>query len=322
MKKINICVIGAGQWGLNHIKTLILLNVNVGCVDIDQEKLNFIKSSFPETSCFSSVEDSFVTNYQGYVIATPPTSHAKLAKLLISNHKAVLVEKPLCLNLSDSKEIKSQLIKFKGRLIVGHLMLFHPAIVKIKKMIEEGVIGNIQYIYSNRLNLGKVRKEENVFWSFAPHDISIFQYFSNSFPSSVISHGGDFLQKNIQDTTITYLKYPNGIQGHIYVSWLHPFKEHRLVIIGSKGSLHFEDSLNAKPLLFYANDISLPNSQKNIKKTLPQKIEFDLTLPLENELKYFIKIIKGENITIASIDEGIDVVNILEKSSNFLEINT
>lgn len=322
MKKINICVIGAGQWGLNHIKTLILLNVNVGCVDIDQEKLNFIKSSFPETSCFSSVEDSFVANYQGYVIATPPTSHAKLAKLLISNHKAVLVEKPLCLNLSDSKEIKSQLIKFKGRLIVGHLMLFHPAIVKIKKMIEEGVIGNIQYIYSNRLNLGKVRKEENVFWSFAPHDISIFQYFSNSFPSSVISHGGDFLQKNIQDTTITYLKYPNGIQGHIYVSWLHPFKEHRLVIIGSKGSLHFEDSLNAKPLLFYANDISLPNSQKNIKKTLPQKIEFDLTLPLENELKYFIKIIKGENITIASIDEGIDVVNILEKSSNSLEINT
>ena len=80
MKKINICVIGAGQWGLNHIKTLILLNVNVGCVDIDQEKLNFIKSSFPETSCFSSVEDSFVANYQGYVIATPPTSHAKLAK--------------------------------------------------------------------------------------------------------------------------------------------------------------------------------------------------------------------------------------------------
>jgi len=322
MKKINICVIGAGQWGLNHIKTLILLNVNVGCVDIDQEKLNFIKSSFPETSCFSSVEDSFVANYQGYVIATPPTSHAKLAKLLISNHKAVLVEKPLCLNLSDSKEIKSQLIKFKGRLIVGHLMLFHPAIVKIKKMIEEGIIGNIQYIYSNRLNLGKVRKEENVFWSFAPHDISIFQYFSKSFPSSVISHGGDFLQKNIQDTTITYLKYPNGIQGHIYVSWLHPFKEHRLVIIGSKGSLHFEDSLNTKPLLFYANDISLPNSQKNIKKTLPQKIEFDLTLPLENELKYFIKIIKGENITIASIDEGIDVVNILEKSSKSLEFNT
>ncbi len=322
MKKINICVIGAGQWGLNHIKTLILLDVNVGCIDIDQEKLNFIKSSFPGISCFSSIKDSFAANYQGYVIATPPTSHAKLAKLLISNHKAVLVEKPLCLNLSDSEEIKSQLIEFKGKLIVGHLMLFHPAIVKIKKIIEEGVIGNIRYIYSNRLNLGRVRKEENVFWSFAPHDISIFQYFSNSFPSSVISHGGDFLQKNIQDTTITYLKYPNGIQGHIYVSWLHPFKEHRLVIIGSKGSLHFEDSLSAKPLLFYENDISLVNNQKNIKNTLPQKIEYDVTLPLENELKYFIKIIKGEDITIASIDEGIDVINILEKSSNSLDLNT
>ena len=106
-----------------------------------------------------------------------------------------------------------------GRLIVGHLLLFHPAIIKMKELIDGGIIGNVQYLYSNRLNLGVVRKEENVFWSFAPHDISLFQYFSDSFPNEINSSGGAFLQKGIFDTTITYIKYPNGIQGHIYVSW-------------------------------------------------------------------------------------------------------
>ena len=125
----------------------------------------------------------------------PPSTHAKLAKLIISNNKPVLVEKPLSLSVSESKEIKSHLVKYDGKLIVGHLLLFHPAIQKIKSMIDKGKIGEIQYIYSNRLNLGKVRTEENVFWSFAPHDISLFQFFSNSFPSKGIFFGWRFFAK-------------------------------------------------------------------------------------------------------------------------------
>jgi len=136
MKNVNICVIGAGQWGINHIKTLILLNVNVGCIEINKDKLNSIKNSFPQITCFSTIEDSLEFNYHGYVIATPASSHAKLAKLLISKNKAVLVEKPLCLSVADSEEIKSQLKKFKGKLIVGHLMMFHPAVIKIKNPKE------------------------------------------------------------------------------------------------------------------------------------------------------------------------------------------
>ncbi|MFL3051556.1 MAG: Gfo/Idh/MocA family oxidoreductase, partial [Candidatus Neomarinimicrobiota bacterium] len=179
----------------------------------------------------------------------------------------------------------------------------------------------IQYIYSNRLNLGTVRSEENVFWSFAPHDISLFQFFSKSFPSDIYSTGGDFLQKNIHDTTITYIKYPNGIQGHIYVSWLHPFKEHRLVLIGSKGSLHFEDSGQNKPLLFYEKDETKDENMISIKNKMPKKIEYDSSLPLENELKYFIEIIRGDIIKKAGIDEGINVVKILEIASKSLNLN-
>jgi len=307
-----------GAWGVNHVKSLIALNIDVGCVDPDLEKLQKIKSLYPKINCFSNIEESFKKIFNGYIIATPPSSHAELAKLIISKGKPVLVEKPLSLTLSESKEIKSQLIKYDGNLIVGHLMLFHPAILKIQAMIEEGKIGKIQYIYSNRLNLGTVRSEENVFWSLAPHDISLFQFFSKSFPSEVTSLGGDFLQKNIHDTTITYLKYPNGIQGHIYVSWLHPFKEHRLVIIGSKGTLHFEDSTNNKPLLFYEKDNSKNKEPLSLINKISKNIEYEKTMPLDNELKYFIGIIKGDNVKKANIDQGIDVIKILEIASKSL----
>lgn len=316
MEKIKICVVGAGMWGTNHIRTLLLLDVNVGCVDTDLKQLQKVKSQFNQINCFSSVEESLEQNFDGYIISTPPFTHAKLAKLIISYNKPLLVEKPLCISVLEAKEIKSDLEKYDGMLIVGHLLLFHPAIQKIKSMIDEGKIGEIQYIYSNRLNYGKVRTNENVFWSFAPHDISLFQFFSNSFPSKVLSVGGDFLQKGIHDTTITYLKYPNGIEGHIYVSWLHPFKEHRLVVIGSKGSLHFEDSAENKPLLFYEKDGS--KDTLSFKSKVSQKIEYESVLPLQNELNYFIEAIKGNSADLTNIDEGINVIKILEMASNSL----
>ena len=189
-------------------------------------------------------------------------------------------------------------------------------------MIEKGYIGKIQYIYSNRLNLGKVRSQENVFWSFAPHDISIFQFFTNSFPKNIFTVGGDFLQKNIHDTTLTYFKYPNGIHAHIYVSWLHPFKEHRLVVIGTRGSLHFEDSTDNKPLLFHEKEENINNNLLELKNKNPKRIKYDSVLPLENELKYFIDIIKGKKITKVGINEGIDTIKILEKASKSLKLNS
>ena len=317
MKNINICVLGAGSWGINHIKTLQSMDINVSCVDINPKQIEKIKSNFKKVECFLSIEESFKKEFSGYIIATPASTHAKLAKIVISKNKPVLVEKPLSLSLSESKKIKSYLDMYDGQLIVGHSLLFHPAIQKIKTMIENGKIGKIQYIYSNRLNLGTVRKQENVFWSFAPHDISIFQYFSKSFPLNVLSMGSDILQKNIHDTTITYLKYPNDIQGHIYVSWLHPFKEHRLVVVGSKGSIHFDDSTEDKRLLFYEKDIV--KNHLVLKNKISKKINYDKTLPLENELKYFIEVIKGAKIKKANIDQGIEVIRILEMATKSLE---
>ena len=149
-------------------------------------------------------------------------------------------------------------------------MLFHPAIQKIKSMIKEGIIGDLKYIYSNRLSLGTIRSEENVLWSFAPHDISIFQYIINSFPAEIFANGVDILQSNFHDSAILYLKYPRNIKGHIFVNWLHPFKEHKIVIIGSKGSISFEDSKKGKPLMLYENDL-LKISNESIKRNASPK---------------------------------------------------
>ena len=320
MNKVKICVIGAGRWGRIHIQSLYQLNQIIGVVDIDKNKLKKIKSLFPELICFNSLEKSFNNNFDGYIVATPPSTHAELAKILLSKRIPVLVEKPLALSSVEANQIYSEMKKFDGKLIVGHLLLFHPAITKIKSLIENGFIGDIQYIYSNRLNLGVVRKEENVFWSFAPHDIALFQFFTGSFPVKVDSMGGAFIRENIHDTTITYLNYPNGIQGHIYVSWLHPFKEHRLVIIGSKGSLHFEDSSANKPLLFYEKMESDNFNSELLKNKPVKKIEYNFEFPLLIELKYFIDIIKGkESINMSNIKEGMNVIKILEMAHNSLK---
>ena len=229
---------------------------------------------------------------------------------IIKNSKPILIEKPLSTSVKEAENIKLQLEKYNSKLLVGHLLLFHPAIQKIKSLILNGKIGEIKYIYSNRLNYGTVRKEESVLWSFAPHDISLFQFFTESYPKKISSFGADFLKKDVHDTAITYLKYPNQIEGHIFVSWLHPFKEHRLIIIGSNGSLHFEDSALGKPLILY--------QKKSLKNKIHKEIKYDTILPLDNMIKYFIDIINGKPVEIAGIEEGIETVKILESASKSL----
>jgi len=230
-----ICVVGAGRWGMNHIRTLDKLGALGGIVEVGENRHMDLKEQWPEIPVYQRTKETLEADFDGYTIVTPAPFHYEIAKLLIVNKKHVLVEKPITLKSVQARNLKKLAEENNVNLMVGHVLLFHPAIQKIKELIAAGKIGTLQYIYSNRLNLGTVRTEENVFWSFAPHDISIFQYFTDSYPQKITSTGGAFLQKDIHDTTMTILEYPDNVKGHIFVSWLHPFKEHRLVIIGSKG---------------------------------------------------------------------------------------
>ena len=311
----NICVVGAGYWGKNHIRILNQLNVLKGIVELDCDILNTFLNKYPNVNGYSKIEDALNEDYDGFIIATPAKTHFEIAKIIISAKKHILIEKPMTLCVEEAKDLLALAEKNKVNAMVGHVLLFHPAIKKIKRIIENDEIGDLQYLYSNRLNLGKVRTEENVFWSLAPHDIAIFQYLTDSIPKKINATGSTFLQKGIADSTMTQLEYENGIKGHIFVSWLHPFKEHRLVVIGSKAMISFEDSLDEKPLKLYSKKI-------NINSGIPEKIDgpvkiipYDNKMPLDIELEYFINHLSEIQPKISNIKHGYEVVKTLVDAS-------
>ena len=316
--KKKICVVGAGNWGVNHIKTLIKLNALGGIVEPNDKSTNFLKSNFTNFPIHKDLEDSLNENYDGFIVATPPASHFEIARNIIEAKKPVLVEKPLTLNLKDAIMLNKLAKQNEVNLMVGHILLFHPAFKKIRTLIKSGKLGQIQYIYSNRVNLGKIRSDENVFWSFAPHDIALFNYFFNEIPIDVNSSGVDILQKGIHDTTITSLKYKEKKMGHIFVSWLHPFKEHRFVIIGSEGMIHFDDTSKNKPLIFYDKKIEFYNSIPSPHSGKTELIEYGNELPLTNELEYFISNLNSKKIEISNGDSAVEVIRILEAASRIL----
>ena len=317
MKIHKICVVGAGPWGRNHIRTLQKIGSLGGVVDSNNSILEGISKEYPNCLTFSSLEDSFKKYFDAYIVATPPKSHFLIAKRIIEEKRHLLVEKPITLDLYEAKEL-NKLAKINNvSLMVGHLLLFHPAFIKIKNIVDEGKIGDIQYIYSNRLNLGSFRNDENVLWSFAPHDISLFNYFFESLPLTVFSNGVDILQKGVHDTSITSFEFDGNRMGHIFVSWLHPFKEHRFVLIGSKGMLHFEDAGKSKKLLFYKKSVDLNGDTPISKSEGVFEVNFSNELPLESELKYFISNMDGE-IEKANGDSAVDVMRVLELASKSL----
>ncbi len=313
-----ICVVGAGYWGSNHIKTLIELEALKGVVEPNIGLLESLSSENHDIKIHSTIENALMENYDGFTIATPAETHYEIAKKIISHGKHALIEKPMTLSIKEAESLVSIAEQKKVNVMVGHVLLFHPAIKKIKELINNNSIGRLQYIYSNRLNLGKVRTQENVFWSLAPHDIAIFQYLTESFPVDINTRGSTILQKNIPDSTITYLEYENGVKGHIFVSWLHPFKEHRLVVIGSKAMISFEDSIDGKPLKLYSKKIDVTNGVPEKIDGPVKLIHYNKKMPLKEELDYFINHLENVKPEIANIYHGCQVVKILVNASEQL----
>ncbi|HKM12710.1 MAG TPA: Gfo/Idh/MocA family oxidoreductase, partial [Bacteroidales bacterium] len=306
-----------GRWGENHIRTLFEMGNLGGIVEANPKRLRELLEQYPVKG-FQDVEMALKENFDGFTIAAPAPLHYDIAKLLLEHGKSVLVEKPMTLSSETSLELV-ELAKAKGaQLMVGHVLLFHPAIVKIKELIDNGKIGELYYIYSNRLNLGTVRTEENVFWSFAPHDISVLNYFVGEVSQCIESKGAKFLQKNVYDYTMTQLTYPNNIHAHIFVSWLHPFKEHRMVVIGSRGMISFEDSSPEKEIKFYNKHIEfeqgIPIKVENPTEIIP----YEKKQPLTEELKYFVENL-DKKIEIADGRSGYEVVKVLEKAQELID---
>ncbi len=222
----SVAVIGAGYWGKNLVRNFHDLGALSLICDADNAQLALVGAQYPSCQTTSSFDDVLAdTTIAAVSIATPAETHASHVMQALKAGKHVLVEKPLCLSVSDGEELV-ELSKASNRtLMVGHLLWYHPAILKLKELIDCGELGRIQYIYSSRLNLGKIRREENILWSFAPHDISVILGLLNEMPDTLSCHGGSYLHHKIADVTVTNLSFASGVNAHIFVSWLHPFKE-------------------------------------------------------------------------------------------------
>jgi UDP-2-acetamido-3-amino-2,3-dideoxy-glucuronate N-acetyltransferase len=312
-----ICVVGAGHWGTKHIRTLDELGHLGGVVESNEGRRSSLARQYPNLRTFATVREAIEFDFDGFTVATPADTHFEIGELLLTHEKATLIEKPLALNVSDAKKLEELSERLNVPLMVGHVLLFHPAIAKIKELIQAGKIGKLQYLYSNRLNLGTVRSDENILWSFAPHDVSIFQHLIGARPHEVVSRGGAFVQPTIHDSTMTVLSYPNNIVGHMFVSWLHPFKEHRLVVIGAKGMLSYDDSSEDKVILFYEKGIDWVRGEP-IKRDGPtESIAYANKAPLTEELRYFVEHTDAEP-TISNAPNAVEVLEILERASESL----
>jgi UDP-2-acetamido-3-amino-2,3-dideoxy-glucuronate N-acetyltransferase len=256
---------------------------------------------------------------QAVAIATPAETHGTMVREALLAGKDVFVEKPLCLSAEQGRSLVD-LAREQGRiLMVGHLLWYHPAIIKLKELIDRGELGRIQYIYSNRLNLGKIRREENILWSFAPHDISVILGLLGETPHSVIAQGGNYLHERIADTTVTLLSFPSGVKCHIFVSWLHPFKEQKLIVVGDRKMAVFDDIEKKDKLLLYPHSIQWKEQVPIANRAEAQSVEVGSEEPLREECAHFLASVLTRRRPRTDGEEGLRVLSVLQRCQEVLE---
>ncbi|HXX80102.1 MAG TPA: Gfo/Idh/MocA family oxidoreductase [Thermodesulfovibrionales bacterium] len=318
-----IGLIGLGSWGRNIFRNLYELGVLHTACDSTPDAISGMENEFPAVVYTTSLAEMLLNpDIEAIVVASPAASHHAVAKQSLLSGRHVFVEKPLALTVADGRELVDIADAKDKILMVGHILHYHPAIVKLKECVSSGELGKIQYIYSNRLNIGKVRTEENILWSFAPHDISIILTLIDQNPTRISAFGGDYLIRGIYDTTLTTMEFNGGIKAHIFVSWLHPFKDQKLIVIGSRAMAVFDDTSEEK-LFLYPHTIewqsgNIPVAHKADCRVIPVVMQE----PLKEELRHFINCVKAGKRPITDGHEGLRVLTILQATERSLSQRT
>ena len=316
----NIAVVGCGLWGKNLVRNFADLEALRVVCDVAPLKLQSLVEQYPQVQCrtdlYSVLSDEGV---KGVVVATPAATHYAVAKAALEAGKDVLVEKPLALRVNEGAKLV-RIAEEKGLvLMVGHLLSYHPAVMKLKQLIVEGALGDIYTMHSSRLNLGRIRQEENVLWDFAPHDISIFTLLTGEMPKSVSAWGSSYLQQGIHDVATVLLEFPGGVQGHIFVSWLYPQKEQRLAVIGEGRMAVFDDLRAEGQLTLYDYAIQWEGHIPSAVRGEQQIVEVGSEEPLRSECQHFLDCIAYRHIPRTDGRNGLDVLHILEACQTSLE---
>jgi predicted dehydrogenase len=324
---INVAVVGAGAWGKNHIRVFSEIpNVQLKYVcDQDFSKLQSIQKTYPRTKMVQDLnpilQDSEV---RGVVVASSALSHFPLAKEILKAGKDLLVEKPMALDTRDAQEMLRIAEERERVLMVGHLLIYHPVVDRLKEMLASGELGRVYYIYTQRVNLGVIRQDENALLSFAPHDLSVILYLLEEEPVAVSAQGESYIQKEIEDVVFLSLRFSNGKMANIHLSWLDPHKLRRITIVGSKKMVVFDDMEASEKLKVY--DKGVKNlSYESYGEYLSLRFG-DITIPsirmaepLRAEAEHFIQSIESRKEPKTGGRDGLRVVKILMAAQESLK---
>jgi len=316
-----IALVGGGYWGKNLIRNFHSLGVLSMVCDKDTAALERTKAQYPEVKLTQSFADILNSEeIKAVAIATPAELHYTHAREALLAGKDVYVEKPLALDQAHAQDLIELAERIDRILMVGHLLQYHEAFLKLKQLVTNGELGRVNYIYSHRLNLGKIRREENALWSFAPHDISMILSLAGEMPERVCATGGNYLHKQIADVTTTHMDFPSGLRAHIFVSWLHPFKEQKLVVVGEKQMAVFNDVLPwQEKLILYPHHIEWKNGMPVPVKAEGQPVTLEEREPLRSECEHFVECVKNRTRPRTDGREGLRVLTILNAAQHSLE---
>lgn len=314
-----VAVIGCGYWGKNLVRNFAALEVLWGVCDATPSGRALASELAPQARITEKVDEVLAGPARGVAIATPAETHYELARRALEAGKDVFVEKPLALDAGEGRRLV-RLAELHGRiLMVGHVLEYHPAVERLLELVRAGVLGKLHYVYSHRLSLGKIRREENILWSFAPHDVAIILRLIGALPFQVAASGGNYVQPSVADVTVTNLLFDNGVRAHIHVSWLHPFKEQRLVVIGQRKMASFDD-VNKK-LVLYDQRVEWKEGQPLPVQGAGEEVEFSRDEPLRRECRAFLTSLATRQPPLTDGASGLRVLQVLQCAQRSLVMN-
>ncbi len=326
--KIGVAVVGTGDWGANLVRNFANLAGArlVAVCDADEKRLAKTAAQYPGTKAYADAAMVAAdAEVQAAVVSASAVGHYPLAKLLLEAGKDVYVEKPLTLEVGHAEELV-RLAKTKNRiLMVGHLLLYHPAVQYMKKMVVDGSIGDLLYVYCQRVNLGKVRRDENALWSFAPHDLSVILHLLDMEPTDVVARGSDFLQKGVEDVVFVDLKFPGGKMAHVHVSWLDPHKLRKFTVVGTQKMVVFDDMEASEKIKVYDKGVDRAGEVVSYGDSLTVRNgdilipKISLQEPLKLECAHFVECVRERKKPLTDGVGGLRVVKVLDAAQKSLK---
>jgi predicted dehydrogenase len=319
---VNIAVLGCGHWGQNLVRNFQSLGVLSAICDPSEKGRARGRELAPAARIVENPQELIHDpSIQAVAIATPAETHYSLASQAIAAGKDAFVEKPLAINYHEGVSLNTQALQAGRILMVGHLLEYHPAVLKLKELIDKGDLGKITYVYSNRLNFGKIRIEENALWSFAPHDIAVILRLIGEEPLEVTCSGGSYITPNLADVTVSCLHFRTGVRAHIFVSWLNPFKEQKLVVVGTRKMAVFNDTLKDDKLVLFDQRVDLNERQPVLQKGSADVVPLSTDEPLRRECEEFIRTIESRRTPLTDGKSGVRVLRVLQACQISLQLN-